>query len=234
MSSKKNNIPLTIAISAILASPALPSNNATWIPAAQAAQSTSQTINNDQQLIEAYANSTYNYADAESLATFWGTGRVWDAKLKIGDLILKQNQATIQQALQNAQVAQPVSQKDQQFNAFFNSQYTYDDANVLASFWGISSTGDAKLKIGSFLLNGQTEVMQQALSNAKQQTEENNKKQQAQDSYFNSKYTYEDAELLASFWGAASTWDAKLKIGGLILNDGDASIQQALTNAKAK
>ncbi|MDQ6991432.1 MAG: hypothetical protein Q9M11_06835 [Mariprofundaceae bacterium] len=134
MSSKKKNIPLTIAISVILASPAIPSNNGAWITSAQAAQSTSQTVNHEKQLIEAYVKSRYNYADAESLARFWGSNRVWDAKLKIGDYILKNNQTAIDQALDNTQVVQSIRPQDSGNEAFFNSKYTYDDASILASF----------------------------------------------------------------------------------------------------
>lgn len=46
----------------------------------------------------------------------------------------------------------------------------------------------------------------------------NQNSEQRQINAFANKYTYEDADLLARFWGKATPWDAKLKIGSLILN----------------
>jgi hypothetical protein len=41
-----------------------------------------------------------------------------------------------------------------QWNAYANSQYTYDDADLLADYWGKATPWDAKLKIGNLLMSG--------------------------------------------------------------------------------
>ena len=46
-------------------------------------------------------------------------------------------------------------------------------------------------------------------------------------------YSYEDAVLLATYWGRNEPWEAKLKIARLLIQGKDAAIQTALKNAKA-
>ena len=166
MSSKKKNISLGIAISAALVGTAMSPENMPWIAVAEAAQTSTQTDNHEQQLGDAFFNSQYTYNDAELLAAFWGEKSVWDAKLKIGGHVLGNNQSAIDQALNHAHTALPSSLEDQQSEAFFNSKYNYADAELLAAFWGENSVWDAKLKIGDLLLNNQIDDMQQALTNA--------------------------------------------------------------------
>jgi len=134
-----------------------------------------------------------------------------------------------------AEAAQSVAQsytEQQRSDAFFASQYGYNDADLLAGFWGEKSVWDAKLKIGGLLLDGNSDAVAQALKNmqspSKQQVVA---EEQKSDAFFNSDYTYDDAALLATFWGKATPWDAKLKIGSLLLSDNDAAVQQALKNA---
>jgi len=234
MPSNKKNIPLTIAISAVLAGPAISPGNTPWIPAAEAAQSSAPSVNSEQQQVDAFSNSQYNYTDAEMLAAFWGESSAWEAKLKIGDLVLKKSQLAVDSALKKAREAHPPSIEDQQSESFFNSPYNYDDAELLAGFWGEKSPYDAKLKIGGLLLNGQANAVVQALKNAqnKNKSKPDVTESQKGDAFFNSKYTYDDASLLATFWGKESPWDAKLKIGGLLLSSNDAAVQQALKKAK--
>lgn len=228
MSSNKKNIPLTIAISAVLASPAVLPENTPWIPAAEAAQSSSQSGHSEQQQVNAFDNSQYNYTDAEALAAFWGTTSVWEAKLKIGELVLKKNQLAVNSALKNAQ---PANTEEKQSTAFFNSQHTYDDAVLLAHFWGQERAWDAKLKIGGLILDGQAKAVTQALEKAHKAQPANTEEQQRV-AFFNSQYTYDNAVLLAHFWGQERPWDAKLKIGDLLLDGKSKDITQALQSAE--
>ena len=173
----------------------------------------------EQQQLEALSNSKYTYDDAEFLAEYWGKSDISDAKLKIGRLLVSGDEAAIQKALQQAR-----QQRQQQSEAFWNSKYTYDDAELLAEYWG-KSTWDAKIKIARLLVSGDDAAIQKDLQQAKAE-------QQQWNAYSNSKYTYDDAAVLAEYWGKSEAWDAKLKIGSLLVSGDEAAIQKALQQAK--
>ena len=73
----------------------------------------------------------------------------------------------VKQALTNASNNQaPVvnqSSEEQQSNAYSNSKYTYDDAVLLADFWGKTTPWEAKLKIGRLLINNEAATIEQAI-----------------------------------------------------------------------
>ena len=229
---KKDNITLTLAISAILSAPGCKPIAVQPQPVTPTNQGTVQSGNQQDKQSTAFSNSQYTYDDAALLANFWGTASPWDAKLKIGSLLMNGNNSAVQQALNNARKNQApaISQEQQQVNAF-GSKYTYDDAALLANFWGTASVWDAKIKIGGLMLRGDDAAVQQALSNAQNRNVRATQEEQ-QINAFGSKYTYNDAALLANFWGTASVWDAKLKIGRLLMNGNGSAIQQALRNAQ--
>jgi hypothetical protein len=81
---------------------------------------------------------------------FGGESEPWDAKLKIGSLLMKGSDATVQEALQNAR-QQAQTDEEQQLKAFQNSKYIYEDAVLLAEFWGKPEPWDAKLKMGRLM-----------------------------------------------------------------------------------
>jgi len=176
----------------------------------------------EDQQVEAFFDSNYTYDDAVLLARFWAKATPWEAKLKIGFSLLQGDDTLIQQTLK----------KEQQRAAFSNSNYTYDDAVLLAKFWNDTPTEwEAKLKIGKFLLKGDNTLIQQALTQAKNNqisvTNQSTEDQQMT-AFSNSSYTYEDAVLLAEFWGKATPWEAKLKMGSFLIKNDNKSIEQAL------
>ena len=111
--------------------------------------------------IQAFADSQYDYWDAKVLASFWGTD-TWDAKARIGRKILwgVENVAYLEQMLLDARIealntADPID--------YFFEGYTYDDAEQLRDFWGEISTWDTKLRIGRNLIMGNDDVVETAL-----------------------------------------------------------------------
>jgi hypothetical protein len=143
------------------------------------------------------------------------------------------NEAAVQKALQNAQQqsAAPASLEDQQWDAYSNSKYSYDDAVILADFWGKSNPWEAKLKIGSLLMSGNEAAVQKALQDAPQQAAAPASLEDQQwEAYSNSKYSFDDAAILADFWGKSDPWEAKLKIGSLLMSGNEAAVQKALQN----
>ena len=178
----------------------------------------------------AYADSQYSYDDAKLLAKYWGKATILDTKYKIGSLLLSRNNAAIQQSLQQAR--QPhLGTEQQQWNAYAESQYTYDDAELLAKYWGKATILDTKYKIGSLLLSRNNAAIEQSLEQAQEQDPRVNKEQQQWNAYAESQYTYNDVKLLAKYWGKATVWDAKLKIGILLISGNNVVIQQALQQA---
>ncbi len=97
-STKKTNITLTLAISATLTTVAILPDNIGWIAAAEAAESQEDREFN----AWAHSNPQYSYNDAEVLARYWGKATAYEAKLKIGGLLLSGNNAGLQQALIDA------------------------------------------------------------------------------------------------------------------------------------
>ena len=57
--------------------------------------------------------------------------------------------------------------EDKEFLYYDNSKYSYEDAEVLAEFWGLSSPWDAKLKIARKLIKGKLSELSQELKDAK-------------------------------------------------------------------
>jgi hypothetical protein len=226
---KTTNTTLALAVSAVLATT---SSQAT--PIAPNHTSDSTLSNGSLRLAynvgewEAYANSKYTYSDAELLAEYWGKATTWDAKLKIGRLLMSGNDAAVAQALRGARANAPQAYvEQQQWEAYTNSKYTYFDAELLAEYWGKPTTWDAKLKIGRLIKAGDEAAVARALRGARVE------QQQLEAAYGNSKYTYSDAELLAEYWGKPTPWDAKLKIGRLLMSGNDAAVAQALRGARA-
>jgi len=179
----------------------------------------------------------YSYDDVELLAQYWGKPTPGDAKLKMNHLLMSGNDVAIQKALQSAkQQSQPApaNAEQQQWEKYSASEYTFEDAERLARYWGVSTPWEGKLKIGRLLMTGNHAAIQKALQSAKQQSQPApaNTEQQQWEKYSASEYTFEDAERLARYWGKSTPWEGKLKIGSLLMSGNHAAIQKALQNAK--
>ncbi|MEB3229520.1 MAG: hypothetical protein VKJ64_00810 [Leptolyngbyaceae bacterium] len=126
--------------------------------------------------------------------------------------------AIAKQAIVNLERATPsastspllISQIQDELEAFWASSYTFWDAAVLAQYWG-QSMEDSKARIGRKIGFGPADVaiLEQFLLDARISallTVEN------LELYFQSDYTYDDAAILAEFWGDPSPYDSKLRI----------------------
>ncbi len=126
-----------------------------------------QTGTQEQEL-QAFFNSKYDYWDARVLADYWGQS-VSDAKARMGRKILwgPENVAILNQFLVDARVnaLQSVrpAKNPSSYKFFRESNYSYDDAKTLARFWGDRSPMDAKLRIERNLILGNNEMIEQAL-----------------------------------------------------------------------
>lgn len=119
--------------------------------------------------------------------------------------------------------------EEQKFTAFFNSQYSYCDAETLSKYWGMG-LDETKMRMGRKILGGDEYVgfLEQYLVDARLEAlrfiDEN--PDQALCYYAENGYSYDDAVLLAAYWGEADSWLAKLRIErNLLLNNGDVVLE---------
>ncbi|HSM80128.1 MAG TPA: hypothetical protein VLS96_00500 [Nodosilinea sp.] len=112
--------------------------------------------------IDAYYNSGYTYWDAAQLASYWGQN-LDDTKARMGRKMLwgAADIAMLEQFLLDARLASLSSVDDLRF--YGESEYTYQDAVVLAEFWGDATPYDAKLRIERNLIMGSAYEVDNAL-----------------------------------------------------------------------
>ena len=232
------NYTLAFAISSILSVSCYSAQNISSDMLPVALKVSHEQTSEDQQW-QAYVNSQYSYDDAASLAEFWRQATPWDAKLKIGRLLLEDNEVAVQDALSNSTKPTPLTHheemEEQQWNAYAESVYTYDDAVLLAKFWEMDDELEAKYEIGRLLLEDNEVAIQDALSNSTAPTpltQQEETVEQQWSAYAGSIYTYDDAVLLAEFWGKPDALEAKYKIGQLLLKGKQAEIDEILKSAK--
>lgn len=219
----KETISLAIAISTAL----LMTNSSQAAPAI--APNTTPSFNNP--LLLAYNNTNnadaffqhYTYCDAKLLGAYWGKS-TYDAKIRAGEKILRGGRWVVNHSLRQARNQSNVN------CSYYEEGYSYDDAVLLAKYWGKNTPWDAKLKINNLLKQGYNSSIKTALKQAKENNVGNVEDQQF-NAYANSIFGYYDAEILANYWGKSSPWEAKLKIGNLIMKRQNGQVKQALQAA---
>ena len=117
--------------------------------------------------------------------------------------------------------------------AFYGSEnYTYCDAKLLSAYWG-SSPWDAKVRAGNKALNNEYTVIEDYLRSARDYALEHNVRCTWDDGN-NPDYSYDDAKQLADYWGKATPWDAKLKIGRMLQDGDNKLVIEALNRARQR
>jgi hypothetical protein len=137
----------------------------------------------------------YTYADAEALAAAWSID-VTEAKATMFQKMLHQGEDGLRDALRHAgapTVAAPAKPATPEA-AFAASNFSYCDAKVLAAMWQ-TSVESAKSSIGHKILGGQESMATAAVGEAFARPD----KPACQ--FYETKYTYSDAEAMAAFWG---------------------------------
>ena len=134
----------------------------------------------------------------------------------------------VDRGLQNKQ-----TDRDRELNAFFASgKYSYCDAKILANYWG-QSVVEAKARIGRKIIwgDGGVPYLEQFMVDARVRALQNPEEL----CYFQeNEYSYDDAVVLAKFWGDRTPWDAKLRIERNLLLDNKQVVQQALRMANSR
>ena len=112
-----------------------------------------------------YNDGGYTYCDAKLLASFWNES-IYDAKVQAGQKVANGFDVTVKEQLREARDNAARNNIRCTWEDGDNPQYTYEDAEKLAVYWGENSPWDAKLKIGRLLQEGLNDAIISALQRA--------------------------------------------------------------------
>jgi hypothetical protein len=116
--------------------------------------------NTQENAIDKYFTNDYNYCDAKVLAAYWGEASPYDAKLRLGDKMLRWGPNEAQSFVPPAR-AQALRQADSDLPCSYeDGGYSWDDVLRLARFWGAESDLDAKYKMAVLLVDGRDAEIQ--------------------------------------------------------------------------
>lgn len=113
-----------------------------------------------------YASENYTYCDAKLLSAYWGTSP-WDAKVRAGNKASVNAYAVIEDYLRSARAYALEHNVRCTWSDGNNPDYSYEDAQALAKYWGKATPWDAKLKIGRMLQDGDNKLVIEALNRAR-------------------------------------------------------------------
>lgn len=153
---------------------------------------------------EAYLASELTWADSLALGEYWGIESPYEMRIKAGFWLLD--------GYDPLDVLTGPTAEQLAIDTFFGVGYDYDDAVALADYWGLELAYDAKIKAGFELKAGTAlpEVAQPSVA------DDFTLEGLQFDAFFSAGYDYDDAVVLADFWGETNAYDAKIKAGALI------------------
>jgi hypothetical protein len=191
---------------------------------------------------QAFYKAGYTYNDAQDLANSWGMS-VADAKNFAGEKLLRGDGSLLEDYWLNPKnmdiPARPAGMDDWTgTQAYFKSDYNYDDAALIAGFWNMPVT-DAKSLIGDKLLAGQHKNLDNLLTEATIAAKNGSVRTPGADdtsldgayTFLKSGYTYNDAQELATAWGMSVT-EAKVFAGEKIMRGDGALLDTYWLNTK--
>ncbi len=112
-----------------------------------------------------YFENGYGYTDALVLAAYWNEASPADAKLRLGDKMLRWGPEDGDIHIRHAR-SEALKEKDEDLPLWYtDAGYTYDDAELLASYWG-NDLADTKYTMNRLLIGGHEQVLQAALNSA--------------------------------------------------------------------
>lgn len=121
----------------------------------------------EQAAVNKYFALGYTYCDAKVLAAFWGEATPYAAKVRLGDKMLQWGAADAQSHVPAAR-AQALQKPESELPCtFIDGGYTYEDAVVLAKYWGRNEPWEAKVKMAQLLIEGKDRDLKTALKRAK-------------------------------------------------------------------
>ena len=153
----------------------------------------------------------FSYEDAEVMGTAWGVD-TYEAKMKLANIAAKESFSVAKNLVQTHTAKQksapPLAPKKNGDDAFFASKYDWCHAKMLSKAYSLNSVYEAKVWIGDIINSGDLGLLQAKMGFAQGQAEAN---PQNQCSFAETRFSYKDAEKLASMWNV-STAEAKVAL----------------------
>ena len=189
---------------------------------------------------DAYANSDYDYDDAALLAHLWNIP-VDEAKYVIGHKIIHNIEDLLPAEVKpdvvdehKGDVNDALNAEEKALDAYFNSGYSYEDAELLSQLWGLGSVVEGKKTIGYKILNGIEKFLPDKIKPFDDNTRDVkllDPNAEALNTFFKSRYTYDDADLLSSLWNVGGAFEAKKLIGYKIAFGQEFTLPDKITGA---
>ena len=151
----------------------------------------------------------FTYEDAEVMGKAWGVD-TYEAKMKLANIAAKESFSVAKKLVGQHTAKQKSAPKPKQTgeDAFFSSKYDWCHAKMLSKAYGLNSVYEAKVWIGNILNTGDLGLLQAKMGFAQGEAEKN---PQNQCSFTETRFSYQDAEKLASMW-KVSTAEAKVAL----------------------
>ena len=151
----------------------------------------------------------FTYEDAEVMGLAWGVD-TYEAKMKLAKIAAKESFSVAKKLVGQHTAKQKSAPKPKKTGdeAFFASKYDWCHAKMLSKAYGLNSVYEAKVWIGDILNAGDLGLLQAKMGFAQGEAEKN---PQNQCSFTETRFSYQDAEKLASMW-KVSTAEAKVAL----------------------
>jgi len=156
-----------------------------------------------------YWDLDFSYDDAELMGRVWGID-TYEAKMKLARHVAENSLKETKTLVQTHKKTNPrkYPPQAQPIDIFFLSSYDYCHAKMLSKAYGQASVYDGKIWIGQLLKDGEKDRVDLKLNFARSEAQ---KKKENQCAFFETPYSYADAEILAKSW-SVSTDDAKVMV----------------------
>ena len=232
-----------VLISAVLL--AIPTLTAAASPQTNPATTSTPNAQPSQQAaLDKYALEEYNYCDSKVLAAFWGHKNSRDAKVRLGQKMLRWGPDDGAVIMDDAR-AEALASRAELPCTYEDGGFTYKDAELLAKYWGTKDLSDAKVKMDTMMVQGSEDLINSDLNSARQAIPQTNpattstpnaqpSQQAALDKYALEEYNYCDSKVLAAFWGHKNSRDAKVRLGQKMLRWGPDDGAVIMDDARAE
>lgn len=168
---------------------------------------------------DAFYKSDYEFSDAVLLSELWNIS-IAEAKKTIGYKIIHGYEDSLPAKVRGVEEADAADWDAKALSTFDASVYNYEDAELLARLWSIS-TYDAKKVIGYKIIDGLEHLLPPELKHDDTVFESPTSK--AFNAYVSGGYSFADAMVLADLW-EISVDEAKQSIGYKVLDGLEANL----------
>ncbi len=178
--------------------------------------------------LNAYFGSGTSYCDARTLAAYWKVD-LTEAKARIGAEFSRGSARKVELQLQQAR--KKLKGKKRVVCEFWETNYSYEDAEALAGAWGVD-VEQAKARVGREVSLGRSGALDDKLRGLGRTPGQVDPQVSALDAFWSSGLGYCDAELVATLWGV-DVYEVKKTLGNKLLNGWHDLLRSELDRARA-